>query len=409
MFRGWLQIDGAEVANSSRVITHMTADDEMSCQCDITIPYDDSWTGLEAELNNGPYTITTAPWYDPARPESAEFAGVWVMQVDGMDAVTMSRNVAEAICAGGSAGVARDTSQVFQFSALVIACTNAGARYGLDWLACRLRAANARGGVLMDYYKAHPQDTAASAVSLRRARHGVVLTSAPTVVEFAGKGGSNRHRQASVFRVEWEMTALNPYAYGTKVVLPVVWDVVSEESIEWAHAPDCDDTGACDLPTIYNADCVPPNIEIAPSVIPSCGGCLPLCSIERRVVAITDLPGTCDVTVVSVRVINESETDNLTVIMYWQPCGSTESCDRVYPLQVSGLPPGVIAVADSVTGRPYADVGGTPHRQVGIVGTPSGAPWRRTLLNSSECWELVAESAPGAEYSVTVELQERDS
>lgn len=409
MFRGWMAIDGAEVANSSRVITHMTTDGMMACQCNITIPYDDSWTGLEAEIGGGPYEISNAPWYDPARPESAEFAGVWLMNADGFDTIAMSRDIAESICAGGSAGVARDTTQQFTFSALVVACTNAGARYGINWLSCRLRAANARGGVVMDYYKAHPQDTAAPPASLRRARHGVVLTSAPTVVELSGKGGSERHRQASVFRVEWEMVALNPYAYGTKQVVPVVWDSVAEESIEWAHAPNCEDTGACDLPTIYNADCIPPDLPIAAAVPPSCGGCLPLCAIERRVVAITDLPGTCDVTTVSVRVINEDPVENLTVIMYWQPCGSTEACDRVYPLQVSGLPPGVIAVADSITGRPYADVGGVPHRQVGIVGTPSGAPWRRTLLETSGCWELVAESAPGALYSVTVELQERDS
>lgn len=410
MFRGWMAVAGAEVANSSRVIAHLTGEDPMPCSCDITIGYDDSWTGLQDALGNGPYTITSAPWYDPARPESAEFAGVWLMNVDGMDAVQMERGVAEAICAGGSAGVARDTSQSFSFSALVVACTNAGARYGINWLSCQLRRANARGGVTLDYYKAHPQDTAALPATLRRARYGVVLTTAPAVVEVAGKGGSNQHRQASVFRVEWEMRALNPYAYGTRTVLPVVWDTSGLESIEWAHAPNCEDSsGACDLPTIYNADCMPPDIPIAPATIPSCGGCLPLCSIERRTVQLDDMPGSCDSTVVSVRVTNDSLTDNLTVIMYWQPCGSVDACERVFPLQVSGLPPAHIAVADSVTGRPYIDVGGTPHRQVGIVSTPSGAPWRRTVLDSSQCWELVAESAPGAEYSVAIELQERDS
>lgn len=408
MFRGWLAVDGIEVANSSRVVSHLTGPDPMPCACNLTVSYDDSWTGLEEALNNGPYVITSAPWYDPARPESAEFAGVWIMSAEGFDSVQMAREITESVCAGGSAGVARDTTQKLAFSALVVACTNAGAEYGRNWLACQLRRANVNGGVLLDYYKAHPEDTAATAASLRRVRHSVVLTQPPTVVDLSGKGGSHQHRQASVYRVEFELTALNPYAYGTKTVVPVVWDSTGLESIEWAHAPDCTDTAACDLPTIYNADCSPPNIPIAPAVIPTCGGCLPLCQIERRAVQIPSMPGSCETTVVSVRVTNTGAVP-LTVIMYWQPCGSTEQCDRVYPLQVSGLPVGTTAVADSITGRPYADVGGIPHRQVGIVSTPTGAPWRRTLLDPSVCWELVAESAPDADYTVSIELQERDS
>ena len=406
MFRGWLAVDGYEVANTSRVISHM--DGQMSCSCDVTIPYDDSWTGLQDAIGDSAYTITTAPWYDPARPESAEFAGVWIMSVEGMDTVQIQRDISESVCAGGSAGVARPTTQKIAFSALVVACTNAGARYGLGWLACQLHRADARGGVLGVRLVVVHEHTAATPASLRRVRHGVVLTQSPTVVDLSGKGGSRQHRQASIFRVEWEMVALNPYAYGSKSVLPVVWDTTGLESIEWAHAPDCTDSAACDLPTIYNADCTPPNIPISPAVIPSCGGCLPLCQIERRTVEIAAMPGSCDTTVVSVRVTNTG-AEPLTVIMYWQPCGSTESCDRVYPLQVSGLPVGTTAVADSITGRPYADVGGIPHRQVGIVSTPNGAPWRRTVLDPSVCWELVAESAPGADYTVSIEMQERDA
>lgn len=416
-FRGWFLLNGQEVANSSRLIAHMqpTAPSEdgevdaiMQCACDVRIPYDDSWTGLQAAIGDDPYIMANAPWYDAAKPESAEFAGVWVMDVNGFDSVPIQREVSDAICAGGVASRARDAARTISFSALVVACTNAGVRYGINWLSCVLRQANARGGVDLEFYKAHPEDTAASAASLRRAMYGMVLTTSPAVVDFAGKGGSARHRQASIYRVEWEMVATNPYIYGLSTVVPVVWDTTVNENITWAHAPDCDDTSSCALPTVYNADCVPPSIAIPSSIIPTCGGCLPICEIERRTWELPTQIGACDDTVVTVRVTNNGD-DPLTVIMYWQPCGSTDQCDRMSPLQISGLPADHTVVADSVTGRPYVSLDNVPHRQVGIVSTPNGAPWRPTTLESMVCWELVAEAAPGSDYSVVLELRDRDA
>lgn len=416
-FRGWFALNGEEFSNSSRVLAHMvpgvpTSDagvvTPMQCSCDITLPYDDSWPGLEDALDNGPYLIDDAPWIDVNRPESREFAGVWMMDVQGLDAVPISREVSESICAGGVPSRARDTSRTVTFSALILACSNAGAEFGKNWLSCVLRQSNDRHGVDLAFYKAHPSGTSADPDSLRRTAFGTVLTKSMTVTDFAGKGGSSRHRQASIYRVEWEMVLTNPYLYGPAEVQAVAWDTTEEESITWAHAPDCEDTGGCDLPTIFNADCPLPEIPLIQSEPPTCGGCLPLCSIERRTWELTSIPGSCEETSINVRVTNSGETP-LTVNFYWQPCGNTDKCDRVYPLQVSGLPAGMTVVADSITGRPYIDAGGTRQRQVGIVSTTTGAPWQPTLLDSTFCWELVAESAPGEEYTVVIEMRDRDA
>ncbi|UYP17708.1 sugar transferase [Rhodococcus sp. Z13] len=418
-FRGWFTIDGQEFANSSRLLAHLapvvpTNDTDiapvMDCACDIRIPYDDTWPDLPAELNHElPYRLDEAPWYNAAVPESAEFAGVWVMEVDGLDTVPIERQISEAVCFGGVAGPSRDASRTVTFSALLVACSNAGARYGLTWLACLLRNATRGGGADLQFFKAHPSGSAADPASLLRTATGVVLTSSPKIVELAGKGGGARHRQASMFRVEWEMVCTNPYLYGQQNMQTVVWDEISEESITWAHAPDCTDTGSCDLPTVYNAECVPPTVELRAADIPVCGGCLPLCSIERRVWTLQAATvSACEEAVVNIRVTNNGE-DPLTVNFYWRPCGDEDQCSRVYPMSVSGLPGGMTVVADSITGRPYIDQQGTRQRQVGIVGTPDGAPWRPTLLDTMMCWELVAEAAPGADYSVVIDVRERDA
>lgn len=416
-YRGYFLLGSQELSNTSRTVAHMqrtvpVSDEDlanqMPCACDIAIPYDDSWPGLQAAVGDGPYVITSAPWYNAARPESAEFAGFWMMDVSGFDTVPVQRDVAESLCVGGIAAPARDATRTLTFSALVIACSNAGARYGLDWLSCVLRQSNARGGADLEYYKAHPGGSDAMPPLLRRTLYGCVLTQSPVVVENMGRDNGELYRQASIFRVEWEMVATNPYAYGSSEVEPVVWNSITEESITWAHAPNCEDTASCSLPTIYNADCVPPSVTVATAAIPTCGGCLPICSIERRTWEMPIQFGSCDDTVVTLRVTNDG-VDPLTVTLYWQPCGSTDRCEREGPLQISGLQPAHTVVADSVTGRPYVLVDFVPHRQVGVVSTPTGRPWSPTTLESLTCWELVAESTPGALYTVNVELRDRDA
>src|SRR5678809_87065 len=113
-----------ELANSSRLVAHMvpsapTRDDEiggvMACVCDVSVPYDDTWTGLQAALADDPYVMVNAPWYDAAKPQSSEFAGIWVMDVTGLDSIPVQREITESICAGGVASRARDTSRTVHF------------------------------------------------------------------------------------------------------------------------------------------------------------------------------------------------------------------------------------------------------------------------------------------------------
>lgn len=412
MFRGYLRVGASELANTSRLLAHIhhgvpVTDAVLSdplTVCSACVPhvgYDDSWPGLQA-VTGGDYVVESAPWYDPSVPESAEFAGVWLMDAQGFESAKVSRDIAESVCVGGVPGRARLPSQSLSFSALLVACSDAGVRYGITWLTCVLRQADSRTGVTIEYYAAHPSGTSATPESLRREMRGVVMTSSPTLGDVAGKGGGHDHRQATAYRVDWEMAATDPYAYASPISSAVIWESVTEDPITWAHAPDCVDTQACGLPTMYNASCEPPTVPVVSAAIPTCSGCLPVCAVERRVWTLTGSTGAvCDDTVVTVSVANLGD-DPLTVSLYWRPCGEDALCDREAPLQIAGLPVGYTAVADSMTGRPYLESEGITYRQVGIVGTPTGAPWRPTTLDTTMCWELVAESAIGAEYDVTV-------
>ncbi|MFJ1459722.1 sugar transferase [Nocardia sp. N2S4-5] len=411
MFRGWLALGDLEIANSSRVValvgppgipaTDAEAFADTACApCrNLQVRYDDSWPGLGAYLADPPYTdITTAPWYD-GTDTSREFLGVWVMSAEGFDAIPVDRDISEAICAGGVAGVHRDTFRTLSFSALLWACTHRGERFGLRWLNCQLRAA--KKPQVLHYLDAHPEQF--TPVGLARTMRRVVLTQPAVVREVAGRPVAE-HQQASMARVEFELSALDPYPWTETTAHPVTWDSEIVANIEWAHTPDCGGA-TCELPVLLSTVCPPQTIDTRPAPIPVCGGCLPVCEIETRTWEFEVGDSACDLTAATIRITAGAEAD-ITVQFWWRPCGSTDPCDETGQLSITGLPAGATVVADSVEGRGYAIIAGQRTKQGGIIATPSGAPWRSTLLEPG-CWELVAQSAPGTEYTVTVETTGR--
>lgn len=376
------------------------------CACDtLTLGYDDSWTELRTWLGEGGgcYLPQEAPWYNPSVPASAEFVGVWVMSVEGLDALPVSRDINDAVCGGGVAGPVRTPARELDFDVLVIGCTNAGARYGLSWLSRTLRTAQ-RSGVDMEFLDAHPQDTSESPDALARRMHRVVLTSAPTVSETSGHGGGNQHRQASVLRADFTLTALDPYVWGLpRTHVPDF--TVETVGTEWGHDPDCDRPESCpSIPTLLSDECriTPLDMQVPP--IPVCGGCSPLCEIERHV---WQLPSALsDEVGVTVTVHNPTD-EALSLTGFLRECGQEDVCDERYPIAVRGLPAGQTVVADAPRGRAYGLVDGEQVRQVGIVSTPSGAPWTPPVIDGIMCWELVLDTAPGTPVDVTVTVQER--
>ncbi|WP_280187053.1 MULTISPECIES: sugar transferase [Nocardia] len=416
MYRGYLALGGQELTNTSRLIAHTDPDppqswEEAELQCRCAVDYvvgDDTWPGLPEFLGDDPYVLTDAPWYDAAIPQSAEFFGYWVTKVDGLGPVPVDRAMNDAICAGGVAGPHRDRYRTVTVEAILVACTNAGVEYGLEWLSCRMRPAKALTGTTLEFLAAHPEDSAADPALLRRVANRVVLTREASITnQFGTRGG--RNRQAAVYVVDWEMAVGDPYLYGPVTAETVVWDSVTVEGIEWAHPPDCEDPASCaEIPVLASATCVPNIVDVQPVQPPVCAGCIPVCQVETRVVQIPSAAGVlCKDQAVTLTITAGAE--DVSVNFWFRPCGETALCDRTGYLSLAGLPAGGTLVADAVAGRAYGLVDGVQVRQVGIVHTPSGAPWTPPILDSGECWELVAQSAPGADFTVQVQVRGRQA
>ena len=371
-------------------------EDNPFTDCRLTVGYDDSWDGLQEFLGDTVYRPELAPWYTTRVPEAAEFAGVWLMDVQGLDTTAISRPVTELVGSGAVAGQHRDTSQNLRFEALLIASSNAGLTFGLNWLSARLRETKDRTDSTLRFFAAHPGESRVIPDDLVREIHGVVYTKAieitDTIDDATGKGS-----QASVYRVTWEMVATKPYAYMPLVNVDVEWDTVSTVPINWVHAGDCAAPETCeDMEVLFSEECTPEVIEIVTTPPPSCGGCLPVCAIREHVFSVPtlDTPLRGGETAVTTRITNTG-SKSLTFQLYWRRCNTDVRCeDNRFPLQVTGLPATATLILNGISGRYWVEMDGRKRRPVGIVGTPNGGPWRPPVIDRSDCWELVAQ-VPG--------------
>lgn len=413
-----MSLGGAEIANTSRLIAHANptpstdlilaqAQCASTCRVDF-IRYDDSWPGLRAYLGDAAYTITTAPWYDAAIPQSAEFLGVWLMKVEGDGPVPVDRTVNDAICPGGIASPNRDRARTVTVEAILVGCTHPGVMYGLEWLACQLGPSKEYAGTTLDYLSAHPENSAVTPSTLRRTMSRVVLTKEPGIVNRYNSGPANR--QGSMITVDWEMVALDPYTYGPATSGTITWDTDVTESITWAHPPSCADPSSCDtIPVLASVECIPNVIDIAPAPPPVCAGCVPVCSVQTRTYQLPEATGVFCRDEAYTFTVTAGGGNDISVNFWLRPCGSTDLCDRSNFLSLAGLPAGTTVTADSILGQAYGVVGGQHVRQVGIVYTPSGAPWSPAIVDASECWELVAQHEPGLSFTVSYSVRGRSA
>lgn len=166
----YLLLDGVELANSLRTLTYLrrglagpnfevgvdleagagpatitvVGDVYVDAYDDIyagsyETTYDEFWAGQLRcycrTADTGPYVdpaTDAAPWYDAARPESADFLG---MIVDVSLLPVVKRSVTQRVGGGGSVGSASFSPRLVQVQGVMYAASSAAMAYGERWLA----------------------------------------------------------------------------------------------------------------------------------------------------------------------------------------------------------------------------------------------------------------------------------
>lgn len=131
MYKGWLQLGGSEIANNPRVVRYARS------LAPLLAPQCDDCPDLYRALGDEPYEspmIDEAAWYDPGVPESAEFAGFYLLDVTGLVDDTRSAPVIESVGDGGAVQRSRRASKEIRVTGMLLAGTDGGLDFGFEWL-----------------------------------------------------------------------------------------------------------------------------------------------------------------------------------------------------------------------------------------------------------------------------------
>ncbi|MYR64408.1 hypothetical protein GTY54_52090 [Streptomyces sp. SID625] len=395
-------------------------------------------TFTAATLEQLPYTTpgdpsSPAPWYDEDVPESTEFAGVMVLQVDGLDDYPVQRTVTGGISGGGAIGPARALPRTITVTALVLGSTCCGVDYGLHWLGEVLQGCGSGGcdGDCLTLYNCCPGealDPAAFNEKHRRTLRRVSLVDGPKVTARAGNGCQSGECQtgADILTVEWVMTAAVPWLWTDPLpVLEVTPPMDLDGScVQWCLLPPGQCPGGCGFaacpdPTAACADprCTPSSPPLPKAPANTCF-CLPLAA--ERACYEMDLTGrpnwSSDVPIVTLRA-GSSDLRNITVEIYEHgdetlTCEENADVNRCSPanyFHVTFVPAGGAVTIDGQTGRALVECGGVCESSPDVYGR-DGEPITFNALTCSKycvCLSSDLEAPPAFDSMVTLSVSGR--
>ncbi|MGW4731846.1 hypothetical protein ACWEQC_22230 [Streptomyces shenzhenensis] len=434
MLTDYMTLGGVEVANHARLAVYLeTVGSSLTsasvCRCDT----------LTAEaVGDLPYTTPAedeAPWYDPDVPESKDFAGLLVLDVDGLDTHPVRRSVTNAVTGGGSFGPARPMPRTLTVTAVLLGATCCAVDYGLHWLAevltgCTTGQCEGDCLTLFNCCPEEDEDAATFAERHRRSLRRVALVDGPTPTARHGNGCTRGacSNGADVVTVEFVLSAATPWLYTDTVpILEVAPPLdTSTGCVTWCLHGSEDGCGgtcrlaACPDPTEACADplCRPP----APPVpnMPDTCFCLPL-AVERECYEV-DLTGrpawSVDVPVITIRA-EDQDIRNLILTFYQRSAGDEDlTCEEMADLNrctphsqyvVRYVPAGGALTLDGQVGRAMVECGGVCESSADVYGR-DGLPVAFAPLSCATyclCVESDVANPPSPNAVITVGVSGR--
>lgn len=419
-----MQLGQTEIANSRRVVRYM---EHGVKNISAEVMTDDSWPGLATWLGREddwilPELDEDCPWYDPSIPASSEFAGVWPMQVEGLDSTPLDRETIEGAVVGGSFGVDRIPPRVITVEAVLIARSPAGLRYGVEWLGSALRGSNCRDGGgprrLQFLNSAPAMDDRMTPENIQLAGNAesrmvvdVVQTGALEIEESFGTWALEGHQPTGV-RVSFELTAGVPYIWRTPLSLASGLRPADgvERTLRFENVDEYGNLARCEgqLSTLVDPEAAP-LVDIArPVSVNALAGTKPL--VSRRSSWVLEggrLPLWAE-TVPSVIIESGSQAERSIRLQWVEGVVDIDddvTCQTVGEAMVGYVPPNSRMVLDALTGGATVitedglELNATP-----VVSGRWGGPWRPPVFACGNSYTLIIDSLVGVSGATRVSI-----
>lgn len=423
-FRGFLTLGQTEIVNTSRTITYAINGVRNGSTEVVT---DDSWPHLPVWLGRSenyrlPELDDDCPWYDPTESSSAEFAGVWPMSIEGLDATPLDREIIEGATVGGGFGVDRTPPRTVVVEAVLIARTPMGLQYGLGWLGSALRGDNCDDGARPRSLQfiasappfdaqADPAEVSAMATAESRLLSQVVQTGSLTVEETFSPW-TFETRGACCARVSFELTAGVPWIWRnpTPLVSGLRPSTGTAQTVRFENVGPGGALAACDDDLALLTDPLAAPLSSLPRPISPAAsvGLQPLQS--RRLVWALDagrLPRWAD-TVPTVTVTTGPVSER-SIRLQWIEgvyTGDTDvACSSVGEAMIAYLPANSTCTLDAVTGE--ATVVTSDGRTLDATPVTTGrwgGPWRSPILRCAQTYTLVIDTMQNVHNDVQVSV-----
>ncbi|MGW1539738.1 hypothetical protein ACWCPM_05580 [Streptomyces sp. NPDC002309] len=431
----YVTVGGVEVVNHTRLNTYLQTvgsplDSTAVCSCE----------SLTAEMvGDLPYNTPEedeAPWYDPDVPESAQFAGFLLLNVEGLDENPVRRIVTNGVAGGGAIGPARAEPRTMVFTGILLGATCCAVEYGFHWLGEALQGCTVGQceGDCMTLFNCCPGAEMSPdefAEKHRRTIRRVALVDGPRVISRAGDGcvGGDCESGADIVGVEFTLTAGTPWLWTDPMtVMEIVPPVDPDDGcVTWCLHPSggegCD--GACRFapcsdPTAACADdrCMPP----APPVPlpPDTCFCLPLAaetdyyemdltsrpswSVDAPVITVT--AGSAALRNITIEIFERSPNDSA---MTCEEVAEQYRCSPHSTYHVTYVPAGGAVTLDGQIGRAFVECGGTCESSSDVYGRDGGPVSWKTLECASYCLAVSSDvsNPPSPEALITVNVSGR--
>lgn len=418
MYRGAVQFGDVELINHDRLFRYLRAGIGPPT---LDVVHDDRWPWQHRWQGHQRYEtprLDRAPWYDPARPESAEFAGVWLRDIDGIDdASPFSRETVAGMLDGGAHGIGRFAPRAMTCRTTLFASTHQGLMYGIGWLIrvlTRPQCDDRDATVSMRYLTTVPVlpddiDSPSRAlledctVEFRRVLRDVAVTSAPTVTRWVTGIYDDGEPGTCAAEVEFTITAADPHPYHDGLISlagPITWAGTEVQAVTWRVAW----FGICD--PAAPATLVDPDAPVSnerprrrPAIRPPSRVCTPL-YYRTVTTSIAPIPGQ-GYTVLSVRIeAGALDERNLTMAVVDDVTGAV-----VGEIGIAYLPAGATLTLDGSSGTAVAVLeDGRAVDASGVVTAGASGPLSMVALTCQRSYTVTLRASHAVDPATTVTL-----